>query len=117
MVCSGSEANDLALRIARENAPGQYHVAVMDGAYHGHTTACIDLSPYKFAGPGGAGVPNYVHVLPCPDVYRSAFHRWTPCDSSPTPAAMPRPPERIPAQPTDDDDDDFTVLIGARADS
>jgi len=70
MVCSGSEANDLALRIARENAPGQHHVAVMDGAYHGHTTACIDLSPYKFAGPGGAGVPNYVHVLPCPDVYR-----------------------------------------------
>ena len=70
MVCSGSEANDLALRIARENAPGQYHVAVMDGAYHGHTTACIDLSPYKFAGPGGAGMPKYVHVLPCPDVYR-----------------------------------------------
>lgn len=74
MVCSGSEANDLALRIARENAPGAMHVAVMDGAYHGHTTACIDLSPYKFAGPGGKGKPDYVHVLPCPDVYRSAFH-------------------------------------------
>lgn len=42
----------------------------MDGAYHGHTTACIDLSPYKFSGPGGSGTPDYVHVLPCPDVYR-----------------------------------------------
>lgn len=70
MVCSGSEANDLALRIARANAPGHYHVAVMDGAYHGHTTTCIDLSPYKFMGPGGAGLPDYVHVLPCPDLYR-----------------------------------------------
>lgn len=72
MVCSGSEANDLALRIARAHAPGHRHVAVMDGAYHGHTTACIDLSPYKFSGPGGAGTPYYVHVLPCPDVYRSS---------------------------------------------
>ena len=70
MVCSGSEANDLALRIARSHNPGHLHVAVMDGAYHGHTTACIDLSPYKFAGPGGAGTPDHVHVLPCPDVYR-----------------------------------------------
>ena len=70
MVCSGSEANDLALRIARAHAPGHRHVAVMDGAYHGHTTACIDLSPYKFSGPGGAGTPDHVHVLPCPDVYR-----------------------------------------------
>lgn len=70
MVCSGSEANDLALRIARSHAPGHRHVAVMNGAYHGHTTACIDLSPYKFSGPGGTGTPDYVHVLPCPDVYR-----------------------------------------------
>lgn len=28
---------------------------VMDGAYHGHTTATIDLSPYKFNGAGGTG--------------------------------------------------------------
>lgn len=69
-VCSGSEANDLALRVARANVAGAWHVAVMEGAYHGHTTATLDLSPYKFDGPGGMGKPPHVHVLPCPDVYR-----------------------------------------------
>ncbi|DBB09461.1 hypothetical protein WJX82_008347 [Trebouxia sp. C0006] len=69
-VCSGSEANDLALRVARANRPGAWHVAVMEGAYHGHTTATLDLSPYKFDGPGGMGKPPHVHVLPCPDVFR-----------------------------------------------
>jgi ethanolamine-phosphate phospho-lyase len=36
-------------------------VVVMDGAYHGHTTATIDLSPYKFNGAGGTGrwVPSW----------------------------------------------------------
>jgi hypothetical protein len=58
MTCSGSEANDLAWRVACElacqDSPGvPLHVAVMDHAYHGHTTVCIDLSPYKFDGPGG----------------------------------------------------------------
>ena len=72
-VCSGSEANDLALRVARANVPGAWHVAVMEGAYHGHTTATLDLSPYKFDGPGGLGKPPHVHVLPCPDVYRCAL--------------------------------------------
>lgn len=69
-VCSGSEANDLALRIARANRPGAWHVVVVEGAYHGHTTATLDLSPYKFDGPGGLGKPPHVHVLPCPDVLR-----------------------------------------------
>ena len=70
-VCSGSEANDLALRIAMANAgPSATHVAVMDGAYHGHTTAAIQLSPYKFDGPGGEGRPAHVHVLPLPDEMR-----------------------------------------------
>ena len=65
----GSEANELALRIARA-ATGAYDVLVVDGAYHGHTSACIDMSPYKFDGPGGGGKPEWVHVVPTPDVYR-----------------------------------------------
>ena len=28
------------------------------------------LPPPQFNGPGGAGRPDYVHVLPCPDTYR-----------------------------------------------
>ncbi|CAL5221927.1 g4200 [Coccomyxa viridis] len=69
-VNSGSEANDLALRIAHCTAPGASHVAIMAGAYHGHTKAIIDLSPYKYDGPGGEGQQPNIHVLPCPDPYR-----------------------------------------------
>jgi 4-aminobutyrate aminotransferase-like enzyme len=46
-------------------------MAVIEGAYHGHTGMLIDLSPYKFRGPGGKGEPEpWVHVLPIPDYYR-----------------------------------------------
>ncbi len=71
MVCSGSEANDLALRIARAATGGATHIAVLDGAYHGHVASLIDCSPYKFNNPGGQGRPPHVHVLPMPDVYRN----------------------------------------------
>ena len=77
-VVSGSEANDLAWRIActaARKADGgdtttPLHVCCVDHAYHGHTAASIDISPYKFWGPGGSGQAIHVHVLPCPDVYR-----------------------------------------------
>jgi 4-aminobutyrate aminotransferase-like enzyme/Ser/Thr protein kinase RdoA (MazF antagonist) len=66
---SGSEANELALRLAREYT-GHRDLLVMDAAYHGHTTTLIDISPYKHAGPGGRGAPEWVHTTPIPDVYR-----------------------------------------------
>jgi len=65
LVCSGSEANELALRLAREHT-GREGVLVMDTAYHGNTNALIDISPYKFNGPGGRGRPPHVTVLPLP---------------------------------------------------
>jgi 4-aminobutyrate aminotransferase-like enzyme/Ser/Thr protein kinase RdoA (MazF antagonist)/murein DD-endopeptidase MepM/ murein hydrolase activator NlpD len=68
---SGSEANELALRLARAHT-GQRDLVVMDGAYHGHTTTLVDISPYKHARPGGAGAPDWVHASPIPDVYRGA---------------------------------------------
>jgi 4-aminobutyrate aminotransferase-like enzyme/Ser/Thr protein kinase RdoA (MazF antagonist) len=72
LVCSGSEANELALRLARAHT-GRDQVIVVDTAYHGNTNALINLSPYKFNGPGGRGKPSYVHVVPTPDVYRGGF--------------------------------------------
>lgn len=69
LVNSGSEANELALRLARA-ATGRRDVAVLDGAYHGNTGGLVDISPYKFDGPGGAGRPDHVHVAPLPDPYR-----------------------------------------------
>jgi 4-aminobutyrate aminotransferase-like enzyme len=71
-VNSASEANELALRLARAYT-GARDMIVLNGAYHGNTTSLIDISPYKHAGPGGTGAPDWVHVAPVPDVYRGAF--------------------------------------------
>jgi 4-aminobutyrate aminotransferase-like enzyme/Ser/Thr protein kinase RdoA (MazF antagonist) len=74
VVNSGSEANELALRLARAHT-GRRDVVVLDGAYHGHTTSLVDVSPYKFGGPGGSGrAESWVHVAPVPDGYRGV-HR------------------------------------------
>ncbi|MEK6410780.1 MAG: aminotransferase class III-fold pyridoxal phosphate-dependent enzyme [Acidobacteriota bacterium] len=71
-VCSGSEANELALRLARAHTKGTDFICV-DGAYHGNTTSLIDISPYKFDGPGGKGAPAHVHKVIMPDVYRGPY--------------------------------------------
>jgi 4-aminobutyrate aminotransferase-like enzyme/Ser/Thr protein kinase RdoA (MazF antagonist) len=71
-VCSGSEANELALRLARAHT-GRDEIIVLDCAYHGNTSALIDISPYKFDGPGGRGCPPHVHKVPLPDPYRGAY--------------------------------------------
>lgn len=68
-VNSGSEANELALRLARAHT-GKRDMIVLEAAYHGNTTTLIDISPYKHAGPGGLGAPDWVHTVPIPDVYR-----------------------------------------------
>ena len=46
-VNSGSEANELALRIAR-TFTGRPDTLVLEEGYHGNTQACIDVSHYKF---------------------------------------------------------------------
>lgn len=73
-VCSGSEANELALRLARTHT-GRRDVVVVDGAYHGNTGTLVEMSPYKFNGPGGAGPAEWVHVAPMPDDYRGTYRR------------------------------------------
>ena len=74
---SGSEANELALRLARAHTRRR-DLIVMDGAYHGHTTTLIDISPYKHDGPGGEGAPDWVHRTPVPDVYRGLYRADDP---------------------------------------
>ncbi len=76
-VNSGSEANELALRLARAFTGGE-DVVVLEHAYHGHTQGMIDVSPYKFEGPGGRGRKDFVHVAPLPDDYRGPFRRGDP---------------------------------------
>lgn len=71
-VNSASEANELAIRLAQA-ATGHKDMIVLGGAYHGHSTMLIDLSPYKHSGPGGSGAPNWVHTAAVADVFRGPF--------------------------------------------
>jgi 4-aminobutyrate aminotransferase-like enzyme/Ser/Thr protein kinase RdoA (MazF antagonist) len=73
-VNSGSEANELALRLARTHTRRE-DILVLEHAYHGHTSTLIDISPYKFDGPGGQGRKPWVHVAPLPDDYRGKYPR------------------------------------------
>ena len=69
---SGSESNDLALRIAR-CIKGSKETIVLDGAYHGHLSSLIEISPYKHNAVGGSGPPNFVHSIPLPDSFRGIY--------------------------------------------
>ncbi|NIO86569.1 MAG: aminotransferase class III-fold pyridoxal phosphate-dependent enzyme [Candidatus Aminicenantes bacterium] len=71
-VNSGSEANELALRLARTHTRNADFI-VIDHAYHGNTNDIIEISPYKFDGPGGTGAPPHVHKAIIPDCYRGAY--------------------------------------------
>ncbi|KAL6117742.1 phykpl [Pungitius sinensis] len=74
-VNSGSEANDLALRLAQQYTHHE-DVIVLDHAYHGHLTSLIDISPYKFRKL--AGQKEWVHVAPLPDTYRGLYREDHP---------------------------------------
>ena len=74
---SGSEANDLALRIARTHL-GRQETLVFDGGYHGNLTSLIEVSPYKLDGKGGRSGPSWLHRLPMPDGFRGPFRDGAP---------------------------------------
>jgi 4-aminobutyrate aminotransferase-like enzyme len=72
LVCTGSEANDLAVRIARQ-VTGNADVLVVDGAYHGNTSVVTGLSPNRYKGPGGAGPDPTTFEVEQPNPYRGRF--------------------------------------------
>jgi 4-aminobutyrate aminotransferase-like enzyme len=74
--CTGSEANELALRLARAYTGGT-GVIVADFAYHGNTQATSDISPEETPL---AQLPDHVAVVPCPDVYRGEHRDDTAAD-------------------------------------
>jgi 4-aminobutyrate aminotransferase-like enzyme len=69
LVCTGSEANDLALRLARAHSASR-QIVVLDHAYHGNSPSLIEISPYKCEGRGGQGLAVHARKTPCPDTYR-----------------------------------------------
>lgn len=76
-VNSGSEANELALRLARSHT-GAKGMITPDHGYHGNTTGAIDLSAYKFNKPGGVGQADWVELVEVADDYRGTFRRDDP---------------------------------------
>jgi len=83
-VNSGSEANDLALRLSRAYTKSK-NTIVVEGSYHGHTLAVLEVSPYKyekgkefnltkptesanFASPG-----KHIWKVPAPCTYRGPY--------------------------------------------
>jgi 4-aminobutyrate aminotransferase-like enzyme/Ser/Thr protein kinase RdoA (MazF antagonist) len=71
VVNSGSEANDLAWRIARA-ATGRSGAVVSAYAYHGLTEATHALSPEEWAK---GEQPAHVATVPAPDGYRGPYRR------------------------------------------
>ncbi|MGB1238828.1 MAG: aminotransferase class III-fold pyridoxal phosphate-dependent enzyme [Pseudomonadales bacterium] len=73
-VNSGTEANELALRLARAHTGGK-DMITPDHGYHGNTTGAIDISAYKFNAKGGVGQADWVHLVEVADEYRGTFRR------------------------------------------
>jgi 4-aminobutyrate aminotransferase-like enzyme/Ser/Thr protein kinase RdoA (MazF antagonist) len=72
VVNSGSEANELALRMVSSDT-GQKDMIAIEVGYHGNTSGCVDISSYKFDGKGGKGAPEFTHIVPLPDSYRGIY--------------------------------------------
>ncbi len=86
LVNSGTEANDLALRIAREHTKAErpQDVIVLDSAYHGHSQSIVDISPYKWyqATNYKNYQPDTTHVVSSPDGFRGKYRYGQTEDSA-----------------------------------
>lgn len=71
-VNSGSEANELAIRMCKTYT-NQKNMIALKAGYHGNTGASVDVSSYKFDGKGGFDRPEYTSIVPIPDVYRGEY--------------------------------------------
>ncbi len=76
-VNSGTEANELALRLARAHT-GAKGIVTPDHGYHGNTNSAVAISAYKFNKPGGVGQADWVELVEVADDYRGSFRRDDP---------------------------------------
>jgi 4-aminobutyrate aminotransferase-like enzyme/Ser/Thr protein kinase RdoA (MazF antagonist) len=99
LVCSGSEANDLAVRMARQ-VTGRRDVLVVDGAYHGNTSVLTGLSPSRYKGPGGTGPDPTTHEVEQPNRYRGRHGYGDPAAGKAYAADVRRQVDRLTAAAT-----------------
>jgi 4-aminobutyrate aminotransferase-like enzyme/Ser/Thr protein kinase RdoA (MazF antagonist) len=103
LVNSGSEAVDLAIRIARA-ATGRPDVVAITEAYHGWTVGADALSTSLGDNPRALGTrPEWVKLLPTPNAYRGAHPgadagRYAP-EAAQLIAALPEPPAALVCEP------------------
>ena len=71
-VNSGSEANELAIRMVKANTNSNEIIASEHG-YHGNTNTSVNISSYKFDGKGGKGKPENTHIFPIPNTFRGKY--------------------------------------------
>ncbi len=71
-VNSGSEANELAIRIVKACTNSDEIIASQHG-YHGNTNATVNISSYKFDGKGGKGKPTNTHIFSIPNSFRGKY--------------------------------------------
>ena len=76
-VNSGSEANELAMRLARAHT-GEKGMVTPDHGYHGNTNEAIAVSAYKFNKPNGVGQADWVELVEVADDFRGSFRRDDP---------------------------------------
>jgi ethanolamine-phosphate phospho-lyase len=72
LVNSGSEASDLATRIA-QTITGKQGMAILEWSYHGNTQNGITISAYKFDRKGGKGSKDFILKLPLPKAYNGLY--------------------------------------------
>ncbi|WP_264564655.1 aminotransferase class III-fold pyridoxal phosphate-dependent enzyme [Flavobacterium sp. N3904] len=76
--CTGSEANDLALRLARAYT-NQNDILVIDGEYHGNTTAVDEISTCLMDNPTASkSIRPFTHPLIQPNTFRGKYKADTP---------------------------------------
>jgi 4-aminobutyrate aminotransferase-like enzyme len=78
-VCTGTEANDLAVEIAR-TVTGQHGVVVSDHSYHGNSSLVSLLSTDGYPA---ADRPDWLGVIDAPNDYRGRFRRDDPDGDDP----------------------------------
>ncbi len=69
LTCTGSEANDIALRMA-EGATGKRGIIATDATYHGNTSLVSQLSRSNVPELG-FGLEQFFRFIPAPDSYRT----------------------------------------------
>ncbi|HNP86378.1 MAG TPA: aminotransferase [Kouleothrix sp.] len=96
-VCSGSEANDLALRLARAYTR-QHDVVVIDGEYHGNTTAVDEISTSLLDNPEAKNTRPWVHPVLRPNPFSGPYPASDPEHSAKYAADVARALNDIRAQ-------------------